>query len=444
MIEAITEDTVGKISNPALRSYAKQYIEIDQSFREQVVSFGLPFSDSENAGVFSPQASNLASRGVEFANCSKSLHVGWLSPSCIVCRKGLNTATFLLSVQCPNNCFFCFNPNQIDYERLLTDTKDIVHEIEALHAQGARLDDIALTGGEPLVHKPETIAFLRRAKQLYPHAYTRLYTCGAFLDRHTLGELRSAELDEIRFSIKMEEPESSRAKLLAIMEESRSYIPAVVVEMPVMPDGIDKMKNLLTDLDKRGIAGINLLEFCYPLNNAHEFSSRGYKIKKTPYRVLYDYWYAGGLPIAGSEQACLELLEFALDSKLSLGIHYCSLENKLSGQVYLQNKPFASRFPLHTMSSTDHFLKIAKVFGADASSLKTCFSHLGITTHRFDSSDSFIEFPPLLIPSLRSQFPTMEIVISYNVVEQNGEDLLLREVHLDSTTPTAFDPCTDI
>lgn len=444
MIKAITEDTIDGIGNPVMRSYAKQYIEIERSFKEQVASFGLPFSDAEDTGVFSSLANSLARKGVKFANCSKSLHVGWLSPSCVICRRGLNTATFLLSVQCPNNCFFCFNPNQIDYENLLINTKDVIREIEAMHAKGARLDDIALTGGEPLVHKPEAIAFFRQAKRLYPHAYTRLYTSGAFLDEATLKELESVGLDEIRFSIKMEEPESIRTGRLEVIERSKAFIPAVVVEMPVMPDGIDEMKRLLVDLDERGIAGINLLELCYPLHNADEFSSRGYAIKETPYRVLYDYWYAGGLPIAGSEHACLKLLEFACDSNLSLGVHYCSLENKFSGQIYLQNKPFANRYPLYTMSPTDHFLKVAKAFGSDASLLKKHFDHSEVSAYRFDSTDSLIEFPPSLVASLRSPFPTMEIAISYNVVERNDKDLYLKEVRLDSTAPAVFDPSIDI
>ena len=45
----------------------------------------------------------------------------------------------------------------------------------------------------------------------------------------------------------------------------------------------------------------------------------------SPFPVLYDYGYAGGLPLAGSELLCLELLEYALDEGLSLGVHYLSL-----------------------------------------------------------------------------------------------------------------------
>ena len=45
--------------------------------------------------------------------------------------------------------------------------------------------------------------------------------------------------------------------------------------------------------------------------------------------------------IAGSEAVCLDLIDFALESRLNLGVHYCSLENKHSGQIYQQNSNHA-------------------------------------------------------------------------------------------------------
>jgi len=44
-----------------------------------------------------------------------------------------------------------------------------------------------------------------------------------------------------------------------------------MVEMPVIPGSLEEMKDLLKKLDSLGIFGINLLEFCFPLNNAQVF-----------------------------------------------------------------------------------------------------------------------------------------------------------------------------
>ena len=51
---------------------------------------------------------------------------------------------------------------------------------------------------------------------------------------------------------------------------TRQYVPNVIVEMPVMPDGFAEMKEILPELDHLQISGINLLEFCFPLSNAEE------------------------------------------------------------------------------------------------------------------------------------------------------------------------------
>ena len=150
-----------------------------------------------------------------------------------------------------------------------------------------------------------------------------------------------------------------------------------MVEMPVMPDELPLMQDLLVELDKRGATGINLLELCFPFNNAAAFARRGYSIKHEPYRVPYDYWYAGGLPIEGSEDACIRLLSFAIERELRMGVHYCSLENKLTGQMYQQNAPFKQAFPPREYAQRGHFLVCARIFGADAAAARRILAGSG-------------------------------------------------------------------
>ncbi len=95
-----------------------------------------------------------------------------------------------------------------------------------------------------------------------------------------------------------------------------------------------------------------------------------------------NYWYAGGMPVAGSEAECLELLRFAREAGLRLGVHYCSLDNKFTGQIYQQNKPFltdpafAARHAWLSLDPGDYFLKCAKVFGGDAEAVATVLGEL--------------------------------------------------------------------
>ena len=111
----------------------------------------------------------------------------------------------LSDLRCTRNCYFCFNPNQDHYEYFLTHKRDIVGELEAAHASGAQFDCLAVTGGEPLLHRKQVESFIRRAKELYPGVHVRLYTCGDLLDEACLAGLVEAGLDEMRFSIKPED-----------------------------------------------------------------------------------------------------------------------------------------------------------------------------------------------------------------------------------------------
>ena len=148
-----------------------------------------------------------------------------------------------------------------------------------------------------------------------------------------------------------------------------------MVEMPVGPHDGSAMKELLVRLDEMGVRGVNLLEFGFPLCNAEAFAQRGLKLRQNPYPILYNYWYAGGLPIAGSEAECLELMRFAAGRGLKIGVHYCSLDNKNTGQIYQQNKGFlldkafaAAHGWLH-FDEGDYFLKCVKAVGNDASTV---------------------------------------------------------------------------
>jgi pyruvate formate-lyase activating enzyme-like uncharacterized protein len=193
-----------------------------------------------------------------------------------------------------------------------------------------------------------------------------------------------------------------------------------------------------------GVDGINLLELCFPFHNAEEFARRGYAIKSRQFRVLYNYWYSGGLPIAGSEAVCLRLLGFALESGLGMGVHYCSLENKFSGQVYLQNVGHRERYGFCSFSERDYFLKSAKVFGRDVEPVERALKKQGLKRLRRDENGPILEFPPTYLERLRKGFPRLEVGISYHIVEDEEDGPALRELRLDLTTPQAFDPTNDI
>ncbi len=70
-----------------------------------------------------------------------------------------------------------------------------------------------------------------------------------------------------------------------------------------------------------------------------------------------------------------------------MGVHYCSLENKLTGQVYQQNK---------------------------------------------------------FVPLLAHDAPNMPVAICFAIAEQRAGEPVLRELMLQRTTPASFDYDTDL
>jgi len=250
-----------------------------------------------------------------------------------------------------------------------------------------------------------------------------------------LRELQAAGLDEIRFSIRMHDPVNARAHIVSRIELARQYIPQVMVEMPVPPGAQDEMRALLLELDRIGIFSINLLELCYPLINATAFNARGFQVKARPYDTLYDYWYAGGVPVARSELDCLDLVEFALDRGLSIGVHYCSLENKFTGQNYQQN--YGRKLPATVMlSNRDYMLKSAKVFGDDIPQVLDVFERAGVRDFEHDPARGYLEFGVHHLRTLKNL--DVEVGISTSTLEQREDGMYLRELKIDLTRPAWF------
>jgi hypothetical protein len=196
------------------------------------------------------------------------------------------------------------------------------------------------------------------------------------------------------------------------------------------------MQAVLQELEALQIHSINLLEFCYPLNNAAAFRERGFQVRRRPFRTLYNYWYAGGVPVAGSELACLELLSFALDEDLTIGIHYCSLENKLTGQNYQQNHGQQAPGPVY-FSEKEYLWKSAKVFGSDIPPVYNRFRSRGDDDFRQSQNPRYLEFHPAKIATLQDL--DIEVGLCTSTLEQREDGQYLRELKVEWTTPQTFE-----
>lgn len=441
MIMDVNASNLSEIQNPALREYAGRYVAIYQDFMQRIREFGLEIDPQDTSGRMAEKAAGYGKNGPVVRNDAKSFYLNRISPACLACQTASASSTFFLSLKCHRDCFYCFNPNQQDFEYNREHLRDLSAELGALQASRVPVRHLALTGGEPLLFKPQTYAFFEQARALFPAAHTRLYTSGDHIDRAALEALRQAGLNEIRFSIRMHDLSAGQRHTFERIALAREFIPNVMVEMPVLPGTLEEMKGMLRELDGLGIFGINLLELCFPLNNAEAFRQRDYRIKARPFRVLYDYWYAGGLPIAGSEEVCLGLIDYALEAGLKLGVHYCSLENKHTGQIYQQNTGHHLPRRVH-FSQRDYFLKTAKVFGEDIPRVQKFFDKNGYKDYELDSGVTYLEFHPSQVSSLKKLDP--EIGICSSVIETRDNAKVVRELKVDLTRPAIFRFSKDI
>lgn len=439
MIE-LTAENIPLIKNPNFSQYAQIYTRINDHFINQIRRTGMELDENLEVQMIQ-KLDRIREKQAQFRNCDKSIKTQWISSACEACQKGVGTVTLFISLMCHRKCFFCFNPNQENYEHFLHHKRDCINELAQMLKKGQKFSHIALSGGEPLLHKKEMLEFFQYVKKHSPRTHTRLYTSGDFLDAEILEQLKEAGLNEIRFSIKMEDPESIRKEVYQRLALAKKYISDVMVEMPVIPGTLNEMKELLLELNRLEISGINLLELCFPFNNAEEFIKRGYKLKNPPFKVLYDYWYAGGLPISRSELECLDLLEFALDQQLKIGVHYCSLENKQTGQIYQQNYG-QNVSNLMYFSPQDYFFKSAKVFGSDIEKVQKIFKKKKVAQFQYNPDYDFLEFHVSQIKFLKEL--DLEIGISSNIMEAREDGKYLRELKVDLTYPKTFDLKNDI
>ena len=145
--------------------------------------------------------------------------------------------------------------------------------------------------------------------------------------------------------------------------------------------------------------------------------------------VLYNYGYAGGLPLAGSELLCLELLEFALDEGLSLGVHYCSLENKNRDQICLQNASRPLDGGVYERDEHDFFLKTMKVFDGDVPLVQRALEACGVGAFALEDDGRSLAFHPRHVAAVQGL--PVALCRSYNVLEESADGTVVRELKLE-------------
>lgn len=417
--------------NNALASALASYDEVRRNYLDALKEHGVEFAAEGSSNEERERLrAALRGRGAEFRNAGASIRIGWISPACIECTGNRGSETFSTTFRCHRDCYFCFNPNQADYEKFFREGCPWEEGLERASRTYDSLAVIGLTGGEPLLNIDDTLAFLTRAGQLFPAAHKRMYTSGDLLTEDMAVKLRDVGLREMRFSVKFDDPLPLQQRVLDAMALAKRYIPSVMVEMPIIPGTEDRMKELFRSFQQIGIDGINLLEFCFPFHNWDEFAKRGLAVRNPPFDVMYDYGYSGGLPIAGSEELALSLMLWALDEGLTFGMHYCSLDNKHRSEMRQRNECGAHMHPCFAFDEGDFFLKTAKVFGPDRIPAAQLLRKAGCVDFLEDDEEDSTAFPPRFLDALEDA--DVEPMLAVCVLESQNGARYLRELALEA------------
>ena len=417
--------------NDVLASELREYEEGTQRYIDTLANMGVKFAEpGANQAAIDELRGQLRAAGAAFKNAGASIVWGWQSKACVECTGNNGSETFSTTFKCHRDCYFCFNYNVADYQKFVREGcpwREGLIDAERRYGHDG-LSVLGLTGGEPLLVLDDSVALLEEARRIFPSAHKRMYTSGDLLTEDGARRLRDAGLDEMRFSVKQDDPPSRQERVLDAMRLARRFIPHVMVEMPIIPGTWERMCELFCAWAEIGIDGINLLEFCFPFNNWDEYAARGFEIRNPPFDVMYDYGYSGGLPVAGSEELCLRLMLHGIECGVPFGMHYCSLDNKHRSEMRQRNERGIGLPAVFTFDEGDFFLKCAKVFGDDVNPTVEVLLRHGKTEFRENAKAQSLSFPLSYLDIVKGL--DVEPAVAFFLLEDDEEGAYLREVAL--------------
>ena len=419
--------------NEVLAAELRAYEEGARQYISTLENMGVKFAEpGVNQAAIDALRDQLREAGAQFKNAGASIVWGWQSKACVECTGNNGSETFSTTFRCHRNCYFCFNYNVADYRKFVREGcpwREGLEDAERRYGHDG-LAVLGLTGGEPLLVLDDSIELLEDARRRFPSAHKRMYTSGDLLTEDGAMRLREAGLDEMRFSVKQDDPLERQERVLAAMEIAKRHIPSLMVEMPIIPNTEERMHELFRRWADIGIDGINLLEFCFPFHSWDEYDKRGFEIRNPPFDVMYDYGYSGGLPVAGSEELCLQLMLWGIQNDMPFGIHYCSLDNKHRSEMRLRNERGANMTPILTFDEGDFFIKCAKVYGDDRDEAFNALTFAGCKNFMPSDDEQSLAFPIKYLSALDGL--DVSPAIAYFVLDSDDQGSFVREVALHS------------
>lgn len=241
---------------------------------------------------------------------------GQLSPGCQICGSGAWSCLFI-NGKCNCRCFYCPTvqddisvptTNRVPFNR----STDYVDYVAHFGFKG-----VSISGGEPLLTIDRTLDYIQAVRKKQGDGFhIWLYTNGTLLTRDYALRLKAAGLNEIRFDISAAHYDLSKIALAA------GVIPIITVEIPAIPEDMDRLSDLTPQMADAGVNFLNLHQLrLTPFNHKN--------LKNRPYTFLH----GPKVTVLESELMVFSLLQKAAHFKWPLSINYCSFvyKNRFQG-----------------------------------------------------------------------------------------------------------------
>jgi len=237
--------------------------------------------------------------------------VNKISKGCELCGHGEWSCLFIVG-RCNANCFYCpasQNSDDTPMAQQLTfeDPNEYADFINYFNFKGC-----SFSGGEPFLVYEKVLVFLETLrKKCAPDLYIWMYTNGILGTEEKFKKLAELGLNEVRFDIG-----ATNYKIETIKKAS-GIIENITVEIPIDPDKMDLIKELIPQLEELGVTNLNLHQMRLTNYNADKLLAKN-----------YTYLHGEHPTVLESELAALEIIQFVDTNNFKIGVNYCAFQYK--------------------------------------------------------------------------------------------------------------------
>ena len=234
-----------------------------------------------------------------------------ISNGCKLCGLGQWSCLFITG-KCNASCFYCPASQQEDHLPTTQNLSFADSSAFAEYVNHFRFKGVSFSGGEPLLQFGRTLDYLKQMRRkCNPDTYVWMYTNGILSETQKFRKLAAAGINEVRFDI------GATGFRLDKIAAAKGIVPVISIEIPAVPEELERLKKLLPEMVKAGVSNLNLHQLRLTQHNVKQLSKRN-----------YTYIHAEQPVVLESELAALELIAYAHDHSIDIGINYCSFHFK--------------------------------------------------------------------------------------------------------------------